>query len=371
MARARGVFFFLSRISLLFVLFGPHPGDGCRGSRSSEREPRRRRAAADSEGARRTRRGLHGVAGRDVPGVASRAPRDAHRHALRRRRRGPSGEVPRRGAHAAHVLPRAHGRRAISSALGRRVRLQQGRRRRRVVPALLAGREDGQGHDVHGRQIPQHGRRLLALRQMARVRVHAAEREGQRRLGRRPGRPEDRAEGPRSLGRRVGRLRLVARRQDAPGEGIRLREREPVLARGRGDGRQGARDAGVEGKGGVGQRRLREGREVPLCDDGPGRGIPPPRVSRPRLEKDHRADAEHRMGRVLAQPLRRRRQAGVRRERGRGRDAARPRHGDEKEIALPKIPPGSIGAVRFHANGKDLAFSLASARPPRTSTRST
>jgi dipeptidyl aminopeptidase/acylaminoacyl peptidase len=33
-----------------------------------------------------------------------------------------------------------------------------------------------------------------------------------------------------------------------------------------------------------------------------------------------------------------------------------------KEIALPKIPAGTIGAVRFHENGKDLAFSLASAR---------
>ena len=33
-----------------------------------------------------------------------------------------------------------------------------------------------------------------------------------------------------------------------------------------------------------------------------------------------------------------------------------------KEIALPKIPLGTIGAVRFHANGKDLAFSMASAR---------
>jgi dipeptidyl aminopeptidase/acylaminoacyl peptidase len=33
-----------------------------------------------------------------------------------------------------------------------------------------------------------------------------------------------------------------------------------------------------------------------------------------------------------------------------------------KEIALPKIPLGTIGAVRFHANGKDLAFTLASAR---------
>ena len=34
----------------------------------------------------------------------------------------------------------------------------------------------------------------------------------------------------------------------------------------------------------------------------------------------------------------------------------------KKEIALPKIPLGTIGAVRFHANGKDLAFTLSSAR---------
>jgi dipeptidyl aminopeptidase/acylaminoacyl peptidase len=33
-----------------------------------------------------------------------------------------------------------------------------------------------------------------------------------------------------------------------------------------------------------------------------------------------------------------------------------------KEVTLPKIPLGTIGAVRFHANGKDLAFTLASAR---------
>jgi dipeptidyl aminopeptidase/acylaminoacyl peptidase len=33
-----------------------------------------------------------------------------------------------------------------------------------------------------------------------------------------------------------------------------------------------------------------------------------------------------------------------------------------REIALPKIPLGTIGAVRFHANGRDLAFTLASAR---------
>jgi len=33
-----------------------------------------------------------------------------------------------------------------------------------------------------------------------------------------------------------------------------------------------------------------------------------------------------------------------------------------KEIALPKIPLGTIGTVRFHANGKDLAFTLSSAR---------
>jgi dipeptidyl aminopeptidase/acylaminoacyl peptidase len=33
-----------------------------------------------------------------------------------------------------------------------------------------------------------------------------------------------------------------------------------------------------------------------------------------------------------------------------------------KEIALPKVPVGTIGALRFHANGKDLAFTLASAR---------
>jgi len=34
----------------------------------------------------------------------------------------------------------------------------------------------------------------------------------------------------------------------------------------------------------------------------------------------------------------------------------------KKEIALPKIPAGTIGAVGFHENGRDLAFSLASAR---------
>jgi dipeptidyl aminopeptidase/acylaminoacyl peptidase len=33
-----------------------------------------------------------------------------------------------------------------------------------------------------------------------------------------------------------------------------------------------------------------------------------------------------------------------------------------KEVALPKIPAGTIGAVRFHENGRDLAFTLASAR---------
>jgi len=33
-----------------------------------------------------------------------------------------------------------------------------------------------------------------------------------------------------------------------------------------------------------------------------------------------------------------------------------------KEIALPKIPLGTIGAVRFHPNGRDLAYSLSSAR---------
>jgi dipeptidyl aminopeptidase/acylaminoacyl peptidase len=33
-----------------------------------------------------------------------------------------------------------------------------------------------------------------------------------------------------------------------------------------------------------------------------------------------------------------------------------------REIALPKTPLGTIGAVRFHANGKDLAFTLSSAR---------
>ncbi len=33
-----------------------------------------------------------------------------------------------------------------------------------------------------------------------------------------------------------------------------------------------------------------------------------------------------------------------------------------KEIALPRIPVGTIGAVRFHENGRDLAFTLASAR---------
>jgi dipeptidyl aminopeptidase/acylaminoacyl peptidase len=33
-----------------------------------------------------------------------------------------------------------------------------------------------------------------------------------------------------------------------------------------------------------------------------------------------------------------------------------------RELALPRIPAGTIGAVRFHENGKDLAFTLASAR---------
>ena len=35
-----------------------------------------------------------------------------------------------------------------------------------------------------------------------------------------------------------------------------------------------------------------------------------------------------------------------------------------KETPLPKLPPGSVGAVRWHGNGKDLAFALASARSP-------
>jgi dipeptidyl aminopeptidase/acylaminoacyl peptidase len=35
-----------------------------------------------------------------------------------------------------------------------------------------------------------------------------------------------------------------------------------------------------------------------------------------------------------------------------------------KEIPLPKLPLGTIGAIRFHSNSRDLGFSLASARSP-------
>jgi Tol biopolymer transport system component len=35
-----------------------------------------------------------------------------------------------------------------------------------------------------------------------------------------------------------------------------------------------------------------------------------------------------------------------------------------KEVALPKLPYGSIGDVRWHSNGRDLGFTIASARTP-------
>jgi dipeptidyl aminopeptidase/acylaminoacyl peptidase len=35
-----------------------------------------------------------------------------------------------------------------------------------------------------------------------------------------------------------------------------------------------------------------------------------------------------------------------------------------REIALPKLPLGTIGGIEFHANGKDLAFTLTSAKSP-------
>ena len=56
------------------------------------------------------------------------------------------------------------------------------------------------------------------------------------------------------------------------------------------------RDARGEGEGRLGPRRLREGRQVALHDDGLGRGVPPPRVARPRVEEDHGPDARHRRG---------------------------------------------------------------------------
>lgn len=37
---------------------------------------------------------------------------------------------------------------------------------------------------------------------------------------------------------------------------------------------------------------------------------------------------------------------------------------DGKELTLPKLPYGSIGAVRWHANGNDLGFTVSSARTP-------
>jgi len=36
----------------------------------------------------------------------------------------------------------------------------------------------------------------------------------------------------------------------------------------------------------------------------------------------------------------------------------------EKEVALPKLPVGVIGALRWHKNGRELAFSLSNARGP-------
>jgi dipeptidyl aminopeptidase/acylaminoacyl peptidase len=36
----------------------------------------------------------------------------------------------------------------------------------------------------------------------------------------------------------------------------------------------------------------------------------------------------------------------------------------EKEVALPKLPAGVIGAIRWHGNGQELAFSLNNARGP-------
>jgi dipeptidyl aminopeptidase/acylaminoacyl peptidase len=36
----------------------------------------------------------------------------------------------------------------------------------------------------------------------------------------------------------------------------------------------------------------------------------------------------------------------------------------EKEVPLPKLPVGVIGALRWHKNGRELGFSLNNARSP-------
>ena len=42
-----------------------------------------------------------------------------------------------------------------------------------------------------------------------------------------------------------------------------------------------------------------------------------------------------------------------------------------KEVPLPKLPYGSIGGIRWHSNGRDLGFTIVSARTPSDVTRST
>src|SRR2546425_1228323 len=75
--------------------------------------------------------------------------------------------------------------------------------------------------------------RLVARGRPLRLHVYAPRRAGPRSLGDRPRPAAERPHGGPARGRRLGSKRLVAGRQDAAIDGVRLRERELPLARGR------------------------------------------------------------------------------------------------------------------------------------------
>ncbi len=219
-------------------------------------------------------------------------------HALRRRPADPPRRDAGRRADAAHVLPGAHRRRATTARKATDIVFSKDVGGGEWFQLFLARRANGQGHDVHGRQVAEHGRRLLARRKVARVRVHAAERQGQRRLRRRPGGPEDRADRPAGHGRRLGRHGLVAGRQDASRPRVRSpRTRAAYWLVDVASGAKSLFTPEIEGEGRPGARAVfaKDGKIVSSRATGLGR-VPSARRRRRRDPRRSRPHAGRRRG---------------------------------------------------------------------------
>ena len=211
----------------------PPPGARPNGGPGAGGQPRDQGHPANLGRARRGGTPLRRVPRGRVLGLAPDAPGDADRHAVRGRTADAPREVPGRRPHPAHLLPRPGLGRVVSADARRLHRLHEGRGWRRVLPEVPLRRGHGRDHPAHRRQVQERGRRMVAHGRPLRLHVYAPRRAGPRSLGDRPRPAAERPHGGPARGRRLGSKRLVAGRQDAATDGVRLRERELPLARGR------------------------------------------------------------------------------------------------------------------------------------------